>query len=143
VPYSSEQQLFPGRLARGLPLYAHVPVKDGYWADVGRFDTYLQANGDVLEGSISWFEPTVNTEATDACVANSVDIQSNVTLGHGASIGPRVSIGARASIGDEALIEDSITWAGSVIGAKARLNRCIIAGGTVPEGACLTDEVIV
>jgi mannose-1-phosphate guanylyltransferase len=185
VPYSSEQQLFPGLLTRGLPLYAHVPEKDGYWADVGRFDTYLQANGDVLEGNISWFEPTVcsrlpsrgadrpgrpEDEACasrgadrpgrpddEACasgtaaptrerggfVADSVDIQSNVTLGAGATIGPRVSIGARASIGDEAVIEDSIIWAGSVIGAKARLTRCIIAGGTVPEGTCLTDEVIV
>ncbi|HEX2974287.1 MAG TPA: NDP-sugar synthase, partial [Tepidisphaeraceae bacterium] len=40
VPYSSEQQLFPDLLERGLPLYAHVPVEDGYWADVGRCDTY-------------------------------------------------------------------------------------------------------
>jgi NDP-sugar pyrophosphorylase family protein len=169
VPYSSEQQLFPDLLARGLPLYAHVPVRDGYWADVGRFDTYLQANGDVLEGKISWFEPTVcsglETRGADRpgrpenepCAsgsaaptreaggggADSVDIQSNVNIGAGASIGPRVSIGARASVGDEAVIEDSIIWAGSVIGARARLNRCIIAGGTVPEGACLTDEVIV
>ncbi|MEI6502103.1 MAG: NDP-sugar synthase [Armatimonadota bacterium] len=58
VPYSNETQLFPDLLGRGLPLYAHVPQRDGYWADVGRFDTYLQANGEVLEGKISWFEPT-------------------------------------------------------------------------------------
>jgi len=182
VSYSSETQLFPDLLARGLPLYAHVPQRDGYWADVGRFDTYLQANGDVLEGKISWFEPKVcsrrspsspgvrsdcragactppragvaetaggiqapalQAESDDVSIAASVDIQSNVSLGAGATIGPRVSIGARAVVGEEAVIEDSIIWAGSVIGAKARLNRCIIAGGTVPEGACLTDEVIV
>ena len=168
VPYSSEQQLFPDLLNRDLPLYVHVPEKDGYWADVGRFDTYLQANGDVLEGKLSWFRPSSHCRA-GACtppavvcdaspggvqapalqsepavhIAASVDIQSNVTLGAGASIGPRVSVGAGAVIGEEVTIEDSIIWPGSVIGARARLTRCIIAGGTVPEGACLADEVIV
>lgn len=143
VPYSSEQQLFPDLLNRGLPLYAHVPEKDGYWADIGRFETYLQANGDVLEGKLSWFPPTLCSPADGASVAASVDIQSNVTLGAGANIGPRVSIGAGAVVGEQASIEDSIIWPGSVIGARARLTRCIIAGGTVPEGACLADEVIV
>ena len=165
VPYSSEQQLFPDLLRRGLPLYAHVPDKDGYWADVGRFDTYLQANGDVLEGKLSWFRPRQMTRGADrpgrrmdeerasgtaaptrettVTIAASVDLAENVTLGAGASIGPRVSVGAGAVIGEQACLTDSIIWPGSVIGARARLTRCIIAGGTVSEDACLTDEVIV
>ncbi len=128
VPYSNEKELFPRLLERGLPLYAHVPAEDGYWADVGRFDTYLQANGDVLEGKIGWFEATVNSEAEGACVTDAVDIQANVSLGAGAMIGPRVSIGARAVIGEGAVVEDSIIWAGSEVAPGARLKRCIVAG---------------
>lgn len=141
--YSSERQLFPDLLHRGLPLYAHLPARDGYWADVGRFETYLQANGDILEGNLSWFTPAVRTETTGASVSSCVDIQEGATIGEGATLGPRVSIGANAVIDPGARIEDSIIWPGSHIGAGAVIANSIIAGATVAPDTRLIDEVIV
>jgi mannose-1-phosphate guanylyltransferase len=127
-PYSSEKELFPDLLARGLPLYAHLPARDDYWADVGRFDTYLQANGDVLEGRLSWFRPQVRSSVEGVTLAEAVDIQADVEIGAGAKIGPRVSIGEGAEIGAGAVIEDSIIWPGSRVAPGARVHRCILAG---------------
>lgn len=141
-PYSNERQLFPDLLEQGLPLRAHLPSRDGYWADVGRFDTYLQANGDIVEGALTWFEPRVLSPLPTTGVADSVDVQRDVVVEEDVKLKPRVAVGAGSVIEAGAVIADSILWPGSRIGAGARLKHCIIAGATVPPGAQLVDEVI-
>lgn len=142
--YSNEQELFPDLLRRGLPLYAHVPERDGYWADVGRVETYLQANGDILAGGLSWFRPTLQSDISRAAaVAPSVDIQSDVSIGEGAVLGERVAIGAGSTIGPQARLTDCIIWPHSRIGAEAVVNRSIIAAGEIEPGREVVGEVIV
>jgi NDP-sugar pyrophosphorylase family protein len=143
-PYSSERQLFPDLLARGLRLHAHQPDRQGYWADVGRVETYLQSSGDVLEGALSWFSPRNLGEVADgARVHCSVDVQVGAVVMAGATVGERVAVGAGCVIEQDCVIRDSILWPGSRVGAGARVEGSIIAGATVAPGQQVLGEVIV
>lgn len=144
VPYSSERQLFPDLLARGARLFAHVPEAAGYWADVGRIETYLQANRDVLGRALGWFAPQNRaTPPASVTVADTADLAADVTIGPGAVVGDRVAVGAGCTIGAGARLEDSILWPGSRIGAGAQVKGSIIAGASVAPGVTLDAEVMV
>lgn len=143
-PYSNERDLFPELLRRGERLLAHLPERDGYWADVGRIETYLSANRAILRGALSWFHPRKKSAAPSSCdVAQAVDIARDVTIGEGVTLGPGVAIGADCAIGAGAVIVDSILWPGSRIGRGARVYGSVVAGVAVPEGAGVVNEVIV
>ncbi len=47
-PYDFAKDLFPGLLARDVPLYGRV--MDGYWCDIGTPQAYYQCNLDALNG---------------------------------------------------------------------------------------------
>lgn len=142
--YSCETQLFPELLAAGAPLYAHLPSREGFWADVGRVETYLQANGAILEGTLDWHGPKVCGEvAPGAMVADSVHVDEEVIISAGARVGPRVSLGRGTVVEAGAELVDCIVWPHSRIGAGARLHGCIVAGQRVPAGQELQSEVIV
>ena len=143
-PYSNERDLFPALLQAGRSLYAHLPARDGYWADVGRLDTYLQANAAVVGGQLSWFQPAVRSDLpASAELAGAADIAQGVTIGAGVVIGAGMAVGAGATIGDGAVVAQSIIWPGSRIGQGARVHGSVVAGASVPEGAGAVNEVIV
>ncbi|MCE5240510.1 NDP-sugar synthase [bacterium] len=142
--YSSEHDLFPDLLSQGRALYAHVPAQDGYWADVGRVDTYLQASRDVIAGKLSWLRPAVKSPVpATVTLAGPVDIAADVTLGEGVCLGGETALGAGVVVEAGAVVTESVVWPGSRIGPQARVHGSIIAGATVPEGAEVTNEVIV
>jgi len=142
--YSSEHDLFPSLLQRGEALYAHLPAQDGYWADVGRVDTYLQASRDVIAGKLSWLRPAVKSPVpATVTLAGPVDIAADVTLMEGVCLGGETALGAGVVIEAGAIVTESIVWPGSRIGPQARVQGSIIAGATVPEGAEVVNEVIV
>jgi mannose-1-phosphate guanylyltransferase / phosphomannomutase len=55
----SPRSSFPLLMEKGFPLYGCVV--DGYWCDVGSFDSYMQAHRDVLDGKAMVFVPGVET----------------------------------------------------------------------------------
>jgi len=141
-PYSNERQLFPALLTRGERLLAHLPARDGYWADVGRTETYLEANREVLGGAVGWFVPQQRSlPARGAQVASATDIGADVVIEPGARLGPGVAVGDGCVIGTGAEVRDSILWPGSRVGAEARVTHSIVAGATVAPGEELNAEV--
>lgn len=143
-PYSNERELFPDLLERGLPLHAHLPARDGYWADVGRIETYREANSAILHGRLSWFSPQVRCPVpASAQVADAVDIAADAVIGERVVIGAGTAIGSGVVIADDAVITGAIVWPGSHIGRGARVHGSIIAAASVPEGAGSVNEVIV
>ncbi|MBU0611393.1 MAG: NDP-sugar synthase [Armatimonadetes bacterium] len=143
-PFSNERDLFPALLREGKPLVAHLPARDGYWADVGRLDTYMQANAAVVGGKLSWSEPAVRSDLpASAELAGPADIAQGVIIGEGVVIGAGTAVGAGATIGDGAVVAQSIIWPGSRIGRGARVHGSVVAGASVPEGAGVVNEVIV
>jgi len=143
-PVSNERELFPALLQAGAPLYAHLPEHDGYWADVGRMETYLQANRDVTGGCLSWFAPALRSELpATAELLGPVDVAPDVTIGEHVRLGAGTAIGAGSVLGEGAVVTQSILWPGSRIGRNARVHGSIIAGASVPDGAGIVNEVIV
>ncbi len=144
-PYSNETELFPALLESGVPMYGHLPADEGYWTDVGRLDTYLAANRDLLGGHLPWVnwrecaaEPTegnVTIEAPTCC-------DPDVTIGAGVRIGPYVTLGPGAQVEPEAALQDCIVQPGVTIGTGAVLESVIVAENEiVPAGHRQTGGV--
>jgi mannose-1-phosphate guanylyltransferase / phosphomannomutase len=47
-PFDFSSELFPLLMEKGYPLYGCVV--DGYWCDVGSFESYMQVHRDILDG---------------------------------------------------------------------------------------------
>lgn len=142
-PYSNERDLFPELLRRGCPLYVHLPARQGYWTDVGRMETYLQANYDILQGCIPWKQAAVQGQtASTAQIKAPVDIAPNARIGENVIVGPDTSIGADVIVEQEAVVSRSVVWPGSFIGRQARIYNSVIAGAHVPAGAGIINGVL-
>lgn len=137
--YSSEHELFPGLLRAGETVLGHLPQRWNYWNDVGRVDTYLQANRDLLEGALSW----VQVPPAEGVAAPSL-VGEGVTIGPGAQVGPYVTVGDGVRIGERAVVRDSILWPGAQVGARARVEASVLGtGAIVPDNMRLSHEVLV
>lgn len=142
-PWSNERNLFPDLIAGGYPVLAHLPATDGYWADVGRVETYLQASGDVLAGRLSWWRRGPQGEVAEGAeVAGSVDVAPGALVAAGARVGPRVAVGANCVIERGAVVEDCILWPGSVIAGGTQVRGKVVAGGRVGPEDPQDEEVI-
>ena len=137
VAYSNERQLFPGLVAQGATVLGYLPPHMAYWADVGRLETYLQANHDLLDGALDWVGPGVaeSAQVSGAELLAPCSVAEGVLLGAGARVGPYVSLGAEAAVEEGAVLAESVVLPGARIGSGARLeNVAVGAGETVPPG---------
>ena len=138
LPYSNEHQLFPGLLAQGATVLGYLPPHMTYWSDVGRIDTYLQANHDLLAGALPWVRPGVDPSATVDPAAELVppcSLAERVAIGAGARVGPYVSLGAGVTVGEGARLAESVVLPGATMGSAAWVENVVVAAGeTVPAG---------
>jgi mannose-1-phosphate guanylyltransferase/phosphomannomutase len=116
--FDFSHDLFPLLLDKGLPLYGYVA--DGYWCDVGNFDTYLAAHRDVLEGKVDVEIP-------------GFALGEGIWLGEGAEIDPGARIDGPAVIGENCRVEAGVhlrefTVLGNNVAAKegAFLHRAVV-----------------
>ncbi len=144
--YSNEHQLFPALLEAGQPVAGHVPDRWGYWNDVGRIETYLEANRSLLEGALPWVGPGL---AGDAQIADTAEIVEPCLLGAGARIekrarvGPWVTLGEGAVVGEGARVTGSILWPSASVGREAEVRDSVIAErASVASGAEIEGEMI-
>ncbi len=146
TPYSNERQLFPDLVAEGATVLGYLPEHMAYWADVGRMDTYLQANLDLLDGAIPWAGPAVASTArvsARAALVPPCHLADGVTVAAGARVGPHVSLGTEAVVGGNARITKSVVLPHAKIGKYAQLESVIVGPGeTVPEGCQEKGRII-
>lgn len=151
VNTSFEREVFPGLLAGGLPVFAHISA--GYWIDIGTPQKYLQAHRDLLDGRfvspLSGFRlhPAESPEPEDCSglVRNSV-VADSVQVGKGARI-LGSAIDRDCQVGERAVVEGSVLWKGVQVGEGARLRGCILGNrcrigprAVVGEGVVLGDD---
>ncbi|HEV3474134.1 MAG TPA: sugar phosphate nucleotidyltransferase, partial [Actinomycetota bacterium] len=110
--------LFPVLLDKGLPLHAFVA--EGYWADVGNLDAYLDAHRDILDGKVG-IKPS------------GFELEGGVWLGEGAEVDPGAEVEGPAYIGDNARVE---------AGATVRDHTVLGRGVVVKSGAFLHRAVV-
>jgi len=143
--YSNETDLFPALLAAGLPILGHLPAQQGYWTDVGRLETYLAANHDLLSGHLPWVEWSrcdEQLERSGGRMMPPICCGSRVTVGEAAQIGPYITLGDDVEIGTGSVLTDCIIQAGATVGAEVMLESVIVAESeTVPAGHNQTGGV--
>lgn len=143
---SNELELFPGLLAAGKPLLGFVPEDQGYWADVGTLESYLQTSRDLLAGAISWVDPAIAPTAhisESATIRPPVCIADDVTIEANATVGPNVAVGKSCRIASRARLENSILWDDVTVGQAAQLVDTVVSDGVgVPAGAHHHGEAV-
>jgi len=129
-PYSFETDLFPLLIDRGIRIYGYLPDTQGYWNDVGRLDSYLQVNRDLLAGQLPWLSlPDFQL----AQVGEDVQIQppncwdEGVVVETEAHIGSWVVLGENVRVGRGASLQYCVIHPGAIIGAGAHLQSVVVA----------------
>lgn len=139
------EHLVPALVRRGK-VYAD-PIT-GYWKDVGRPETYLQAHRDLLNGKIDVFDhpdrPVLSpgvvgppawfgteAEVTDSMVGPASRIRGTVRR---SVLGPRVEVEAGATV------EDSVVLGDCVVRSGASVRTAIVdTGVTIARDATVGD----
>lgn len=149
-------QIYPQLIENNARIGAFL--SDSYWMDVGTTSRYLQANMDVMSGSL----------APDFCwppkgflliegssmkwghgnIKPPVLIGPDVVLKKDAEAGPFTTIMAGATLGNSAVARESIVFPGGMIDENSILERCVVGpdtlasfcGGEVREMVFLRDR---
>lgn len=155
--------IFPQLIEENAGVYGFI--HDGYWNDIGRPKTYLQANYDVLNQKIK-LNPNGKKLAEgvgrlgNMWAEDDVDIKKRtrligpVAIGSGCVIEKNCVIGQNTSIGDNVHLEKNTTVKGSVIFPDSEvkegsyLKNCIVdsyctieRGSFIESGAILGSNV--
>jgi mannose-1-phosphate guanylyltransferase/phosphomannomutase len=155
-PFDFSSELFPLLMQNGHDLYGCVV--DGYWADVGSLENYVEVHRDILDGKAMIYVPGARTK-DDVWVGRGADIHpsaeispkvvigTNTRVRAGAKIGPYTVIGDNCLVGIDAEMQYSTIWSDSFIGARAHVNGAVLchsvdirAGARVEQGAVIGDE---
>lgn len=155
--------VFPQLIEEKAGVYGFI--HDGYWNDIGRPKTYLQANYDVLNQKINLNPHCKKLDEGvgrlgDMWVEDDVDIKKKarligpVAIGSGCVIDKNCVIGPNTIIGDNVYIEKNTTVKGSVIFPDSEvkegsyLKNCIVdscctieRGSFIESGAILGSNV--
>jgi len=152
------KDIFPQLIEEKAGIYGFM--FDGYWNDVGRPKTYLQANYDVLNKKITPEPPGKKLKegvgrlgdiwvGEDVEIDEKVRIVGPVAIGDGSVIDRGCTLGKNTVIGENTYLEKNSTIKGSVIfpdstiKASSCLKDCIVDSGcSVEQGSFIERGAI-
>ncbi len=158
-PFDFSSELFPLLMEKGYNLYGCVV--DGYWCDVGSFESYMTAHREVLDGEAMIHIPGVQAHERvwvgdgaeidpDATIVGPAVIGANVTIRAGAHIGEYVVLGDNCVIGNDASVTHSVIWSDTFVGKNSTVNGAALcrrvdvrAGARIDAGAVIGDESMI
>jgi mannose-1-phosphate guanylyltransferase len=157
------KDIFPQLIHEKAGIYGFV--FDGYWNDVGRPETYLKANYDVLNKKIGpeppgkclkegvgrlgdiWVGEDVEIHETARLVGPLV-IDEGSIIEKGSKVGNNTVLGKNVHLEKNSSIEGSVVFPDSEIGANSFLKDCIVDSGCriekgsfIERGAILGSSV--
>ena len=152
-----EDGLFPELAESGRAIFGYR--HDGFWADIGNPEAYLETNLELLAGAVPALLPDgwpADGKATGAAeVASSARIEGAALLGEGTRIGEQARLeggviaGAGCAIERGALVAGSVLWDGVTVGEGAAVRGSVLAegarvgAGAVVEGAVIAHGAVV
>lgn len=129
-----EREVFPRLVGKGL----HAVGFDGYWNDIGTFESFRRANADALAGRIAGVDPLPGADK-----ARTAWVHPDAKVASGAELGPGAVVMAGAVVEDEAYVAGSVLLERSFVGRAASVEDSIIGEGARVEPAItLRDEVL-
>jgi mannose-1-phosphate guanylyltransferase len=150
-PFMFEYGVFPQLLERGEPFFGYI--WRGYWRDIGTPASYLQANLDVLAGSVKVLDrlPSARGDKFDetAEIDSLSCVDPSCTVKAGAQIINSV-VSRNCYIEERARIESSVVRGNSRIGTGAVVSNAVVGRSchigrsvTVGSGAVLGDKSVI
>src|SRR3954466_6155735 len=151
--------VFPELLKAGAPLYGYVA--EGYWEDVGTFESYLKAQADVLNRQVDveleGFELSPGVwQAEGAEVDMEAVLKGPLYIGDyakvdaGAELREYTVLGSNVVVKGGAFLHRAVVHDNVFIGPSVNLRGCVIGkntdvmrGARIEEGAIVGDECIV
>ncbi len=154
------KDVFPQMLSAGAPLFGCS--LQGYWADIGNTDAYMEACQDILTGKVSVqiAEPcrtpgeaiyiSQDARVDDTVILNGMVVLGDNTRVSGQSRLTNCSIGRNCLIEDDVLLENSVLWDNVYVKSGARItgatlcNQVRIGQNAIIEtGAVIADETTI
>jgi mannose-1-phosphate guanylyltransferase len=140
---SVERETFPGLLAAGARVHAHVDAS--YWLDLGTPAAFVQGSADLVRGLVP--SPALPGQVGEALLLSGATVHPEALVGDGSVVGVDVVVqrGAqvlgsvlmdRAQVGPGAHVQRSVLGIGAQVGAGAVLNDAVIGDGAVVGARC-------
>ncbi|OPX57844.1 MAG: Bifunctional protein GlmU [Methanobacterium sp. PtaB.Bin024] len=130
------QDVFPQLIKKQAGIYGYI--LDGYWNDVGRPKTYLQANYDVLNKKIK-------TKPYGKKLTEGVGRLGDIWIGKGVTLGNKVRLIGPVVIGDNCVIDENcVLGRNTVIGDNVHLEKKSTIKGSVifPDSTIKQDSYL-
>jgi mannose-1-phosphate guanylyltransferase len=140
---SVERETFPGLLASGAHLHAHVDAS--YWLDLGTPAAFVQGSADLVRGLAP--SPALPGPVGEALVLPGATVHPGARVAGGSVVGAGAVVhgGAhvlgsvlmdRAEIGPDAQVQRSVLGVGAQVGSFAVLHDAVIGDGAVVGARC-------
>jgi NDP-sugar pyrophosphorylase family protein len=130
-----EREVFPRLVGTGL----HAIGFDGYWNDIGTFESYRRANADALAGRIAGIDPLPG-----ANVERSAWIAPDARVASGAVVTDGAVILAGAVVEDGAEVRASVVMEGAHVGRESAVEHSIVGErATVEPGELVGPDAVV
>jgi mannose-1-phosphate guanylyltransferase len=140
---SVERETFPGLLAAGAHLHAHVDAS--YWLDLGTPAAFVQGSADLVRGLAP--SPALPGPVGDSLVLPGAAVHPGARVGGGSVVGAGAVVenGAqvlgsvlmdRAEVGPDAEVQRSVLGIGAQVGSSAVLHDAVIGDGAVVGARC-------
>jgi mannose-1-phosphate guanylyltransferase/phosphomannomutase len=146
-------------LEQGLPLYGYIA--EGYWADVGNLEAYLDVHRDILDRKvrleIGGFELRPGVwlgEGAEIDPAAEVEgpafIGENTRIEAGARVRDHTTLGRGVAVKGGSFLHRAVVHDNAYIGTSAALRGCVVGknadikhGARLDEGVVVSDECYV
>jgi len=154
------KDVFPQLLARHAPLFG-CPM-EGYWADIGNPEAYLEACRDIMHGRVEvHIEEAPRSPGErifisgDAQVDRATSLQGMVVLGDNTRIQGRARlhncvVGRNCRIEDGVELDDTVLWDNVTVRAGSRVTAAVLGhavrigqGVVIEPGVVVADETTV
>lgn len=132
-PVSVERETFPGLLAAGAHIAAHVEA--AYWRDLGRPADFVAGSADLVLGRAP--SPALPGPTGEALVLPGAAVDPSAVLRGGTTVGAGCVVAAGAEIDGAVLFDGARVGAGSVVRRSA-----LGFGAVIGERAEVSDAVV-
>jgi NDP-sugar pyrophosphorylase family protein len=152
------KDVFPRLIREKAGIYGFI--SRGYWNDVGRPETFLKANRDVLNRKIFPVPPGKHLDESvgkfgdiwvgkDVQIDDKTRIMGPVVIGDNSKIEKNCILGKDTVIGENVLVEENTTIKGSVIFsdtkimANSYLKDCIVDSECTLDKGCIIEKGVI
>lgn len=134
-PVSVEKETFPGLLAAGARVMAHVDST--YWRDLGKPADFVAGSADLVQGRAP--SDALPGPIGDALILPGAEVAEGAKLHNGSTIGAGCRI-AEADIDGSVLLDGVSVAAGAVVRNSIVGTGAVIGAGTVVEDGVIGDH---